>query len=96
MTSGIWLCLILFFVLSDIEKKIGVWEIKSEQDWKSPLNFVLKRLFYAKYQKGCNVCKGIFLNYVMVLGWAGTFGIAILALLGVGSGRFLGFTADFY
>ena len=39
--------------------------------------------------------KGIFLNYVMVLGWAGAFEIAILALLGVGSVRFLGFTADF-
>ena len=39
--------------------------------------------------------KGIFLNYVMVLGWVGTFEIAILAFLGVGSVRFLGFTVDF-
>ena len=39
--------------------------------------------------------KGIFLNYVMVLGWGSTFEIAILALLGVGSARFLGFTAEF-
>ena len=39
---------------------------------------------------------GIFLNYVMVLGWGGTFEIAILELQGVGSVRFLGFTADFW
>ena len=40
-------------------------------------------------------CLGTFLNYVMVLEWVGTFEIAILALLGVGSVRFLDFTADF-
>ena len=38
--------------------------------------------------------KGIFLNYVMVLGWVGTFEIAILTSLRVGM-RILGFTADF-